>query len=377
MPNEPTNDQIQALLERINALETTNRDPHIIERAVPTDLVPYQGLFDILSDMQQGFFRSPLEETKMKVSQYLPSQSGQRASATFPRPECQAFSNHLTYMHIDWLKAKSHVKTIRVDNDCRDAGLTTVPIVDSNSYTTKSLLDSARILECTAMARSLQEATRRKKIFSKRREKLPILAPRIVQLRIPRYQTILKTTPLRILLPEVLVVVFPITLHLLVKILIVRIFLLAIKTKDRRRSTTRLPEDWQKLTDNKWINNIIKKGYRIPFQTQPPISNARQQPKNNSISPSHQTIEEKIRTLLVKRAIEDVHDWRPSSSSQPTSTESIHTSSSIQDGNYPESLSNNTTSRLPDQNRPTGRVSSHTGTPKFSQINWQGKLFQL
>ena len=63
-------------------------------------------------------------------------------------------------------------------------------------------------------------------------------------------------------------------------------------------------EQWEKLTDNKWVLSIVRNGFRIPFRLIPPLSSVPRR-LNQSFSP---LLREEIETLLQKRAVKRVQD---------------------------------------------------------------------
>ena len=63
-------------------------------------------------------------------------------------------------------------------------------------------------------------------------------------------------------------------------------------------------EQWEELTDNKWVLSIVRNGFRIPFRLSPPLSVV---PISMSQS-SSPLLQEEIEQFLQKRAVERVHD---------------------------------------------------------------------
>ena len=59
-------------------------------------------------------------------------------------------------------------------------------------------------------------------------------------------------------------------------------------------------EQWKEFTDNKWVLSIVRNGFRIPFQTKPPLSSVLIKMSQSS-SP---LLREEIEVLLRKRAVE-------------------------------------------------------------------------
>ena len=66
-------------------------------------------------------------------------------------------------------------------------------------------------------------------------------------------------------------------------------------------------ENWQKVTNNKWVLSLVKTGYRIPFIERPPLS---VDPIffQQSLSPQ---LEEEVASLLQKGAVEEIHPVSP------------------------------------------------------------------
>ena len=66
-------------------------------------------------------------------------------------------------------------------------------------------------------------------------------------------------------------------------------------------------ENWQKVSNNKWVLSLVKTGYRIPFIEQPPLS---VDPIffQQSLSPQ---LEEEVASLLQKGAVEEIHPVSP------------------------------------------------------------------
>ena len=62
-------------------------------------------------------------------------------------------------------------------------------------------------------------------------------------------------------------------------------------------------QNWQKVTNNKWVLSLVKTGYRIPFIERPPLS---VDPIffQQSLSPQ---LEEEVASLLQKGAVEEIH----------------------------------------------------------------------
>ena len=63
-------------------------------------------------------------------------------------------------------------------------------------------------------------------------------------------------------------------------------------------------EQWEELTDNKWVLSIVRNGFKIPFKSVPPLSVV---PINLSQS-SSPLLREEIAELLKKRAVERVRN---------------------------------------------------------------------
>ena len=66
-------------------------------------------------------------------------------------------------------------------------------------------------------------------------------------------------------------------------------------------------QNWQKVTNNKWVLSLVKTGYRIPFIERPPLS---VDPIffQQSLSPQ---LEEEVASLLQKGAVEEIHPLSP------------------------------------------------------------------
>ena len=66
-------------------------------------------------------------------------------------------------------------------------------------------------------------------------------------------------------------------------------------------------QNWQKVTNNKWVLSLVKTGYRIPFIERPPLS---VDPIffQQSLSPQ---LEEEVASLLQKGAVEEIHPVSP------------------------------------------------------------------
>ena len=63
-------------------------------------------------------------------------------------------------------------------------------------------------------------------------------------------------------------------------------------------------EQWEELTDNKWVLSIVRNGFKIPFKSTPPLSVV---PISQSQS-SSPLLREEIVGLLKKRAVERVQN---------------------------------------------------------------------
>ena len=63
-------------------------------------------------------------------------------------------------------------------------------------------------------------------------------------------------------------------------------------------------EQWRELTQNKWVLSIVQDGFRLPFNSTPPLSTV---PISLSQS-SSPLLQEDITELLQKRAVERVQD---------------------------------------------------------------------
>ena len=60
---------------------------------------------------------------------------------------------------------------------------------------------------------------------------------------------------------------------------------------------------WGKTTDNQWVLSIVEQGYRIPFETKPPLS-----PTPILFQQSNRpALEEEVQKLLEKRAVEQIN----------------------------------------------------------------------
>ena len=64
-------------------------------------------------------------------------------------------------------------------------------------------------------------------------------------------------------------------------------------------------EQWEELTDNKWVLSIVQNGFKIPSKSVPPLSVV---PIKLSQS-SSPLLEEEIAELFKKRAVERVGIW--------------------------------------------------------------------
>ena len=66
-------------------------------------------------------------------------------------------------------------------------------------------------------------------------------------------------------------------------------------------------QNWQKVTNNKWVLSLVKTGYRIPFIERPPLT---VDPIffQQSLSPQ---LEEEVASLLQKGAVEEIHPVSP------------------------------------------------------------------
>ncbi len=65
---------------------------------------------------------------------------------------------------------------------------------------------------------------------------------------------------------------------------------------------------WEGITDNKWVLDIIRKGYAIPFVQDPPLR--RSLPESDTVRDpiKRDLLNQEIESLLGKRAIEEVRD---------------------------------------------------------------------
>ena len=147
-------------------------------------------------------------------------------------------------------------------------------------------------------------------------------------------------------------------------------------------------EQWEELTENKWVLSIVRNGFKIPFKSVPPLINL-------SLS-SSPLLGEEIAELLKKRAVEGVwnpgtpffysrlflvpKEWKVTPSNRSFLTKSVYKQTAFQDGDGQVSKTIDNGQRLGCLHRSGGCISSCSDTSKIQKIlrfDYEHQVFQF
>ncbi|KAL9536717.1 hypothetical protein MBANPS3_012424 [Mucor bainieri] len=213
---------VAALIQRLAQLEAAVQqqqqqqsspatDPYLTTRLAAQDLTPYPEFYNVLPGAQDDFFRSPLSEKERRAflhacptntdRQYQPPTLQTTSVGAFTkrhdeqlttiqyrlsgltRPldlmahnlaQQRPLNSHdatsfLRTMHSLISDVASHITQLRIDNVCKDTGLSSVPLRPDTSST--PLLDTDAILERTKLEKSLRDAQSKKRPSQKKKGK--------------------------------------------------------------------------------------------------------------------------------------------------------------------------------------------------------------